>query len=89
MDKKLKTKWIKALRSGKYKQCRTILTDGKGYCCIGVLGEISGDVDQGYDIASAQFGDKNSAFLQDMNDGGRGMKKHGFKAIATWIEKNL
>lgn len=37
MDKKLKTKWLKALRSGRYKQTRGTLYDGEGYCCLGVL----------------------------------------------------
>lgn len=47
MDKKVAMKWIKALRSGKYKQTSEVLrqTDenGKvGHCCLGVLAEISG-----------------------------------------------
>jgi hypothetical protein len=37
MDKKLKAKWVKALRSGEYKQGGGYLfSDGK-YCCLGVL----------------------------------------------------
>lgn len=37
----LKTKWIEALRSGKYRQTREILKDGKGYCCLGVLCDVT------------------------------------------------
>jgi hypothetical protein len=37
MDKELKTKWVAALRSGSYKQCRFVLTKDGGYCCLGVL----------------------------------------------------
>jgi hypothetical protein len=50
MDKKIKEKWVQALRSGKYKQTKGALrragvkapTDiangyGNGYCCLGVL----------------------------------------------------
>lgn len=39
MDKKLKAKWVKALRSGKYKQCTSELYDSEAreYCCLGVL----------------------------------------------------
>lgn len=42
MDKKLKTKWVKALRSGKFEQAQMSLKrpvgDGVyGYCCLGVL----------------------------------------------------
>ncbi len=56
MKKDLKEKWVAALRSGKYLQAdgalRKIRNDGKqGYCCLGVLCEISGIgkwVDGGY-----------------------------------------
>ena len=43
MDKALMKKWIKALRSGKYKQGQRRLRtfDGK-FCCLGVLCDISG-----------------------------------------------
>lgn len=44
MDKKLKAKWVRALRSGKYKQGPCVLyrpTD-KTFCCMGVLGRIKG-----------------------------------------------
>ena len=37
MDKKLKAKWVKALRSGEYKQANGALRDGSGFCCLGVL----------------------------------------------------
>jgi hypothetical protein len=42
-------KWVKALRSGKYKQTKRMLykpttteSGPEGYCCLGVLGCISG-----------------------------------------------
>lgn len=43
IDAKMKAKWLKALRSGEYKQGRELLKtkDGK-YCCLGVLAEING-----------------------------------------------
>ncbi len=39
MKKNIATKWVKALRSGKYKQGYLKLHDNKtgGYCCLGVL----------------------------------------------------
>jgi hypothetical protein len=37
MDKKLKAKWVKALRSGKYRQTRNVLSQNGAYCCLGVL----------------------------------------------------
>lgn len=36
----IKTKWINALRSGKYKQTTDCLRDDTGYCCLGVLTDI-------------------------------------------------
>lgn len=42
MPIELKTKWVKALRSGKYKQGRGRLydPDTKSFCCLGVLEHI-------------------------------------------------
>lgn len=37
MKKSWAMKWIKALRSGKYKQTTGSLRDDKGHCCLGVL----------------------------------------------------
>ncbi len=42
MNKKIKAKWIEALRSGKYKQTKEVLHDGDGFCCLGVLCEVLG-----------------------------------------------
>lgn len=43
MDKKLKRKWVKALRSGQYPQSGGNLKDKFGYyCCLGVLCDIQG-----------------------------------------------
>lgn len=42
MDAKLKAKWIKALRGGKFKQTTGSLYDGFAYCCLGVLATIQG-----------------------------------------------
>jgi len=42
MKKAIKKLWLKALRSGKYKQIRNVLKDDYecGYCCLGVLCEL-------------------------------------------------
>lgn len=40
MDKKLKAKWIKALRCGRYKQGNGALKVDNEYCCLGVLATI-------------------------------------------------
>lgn len=41
MDKELKAKWVAALRSGEYKQTTETLRDGDGFCCLGVLLDLS------------------------------------------------
>lgn len=45
MDKKIMKKWVKALRSGKYRKttdqlCRVAQNGNKSYCCLGVLTEL-------------------------------------------------
>jgi hypothetical protein len=46
MKKTIMNKWVKALRSGKYKQCREQLcsvnstTGEESYCCLGVLTDL-------------------------------------------------
>lgn len=42
MNKSVATKWVKALRSGKYKQGYKHLRRDNKYCCLGVLCEIMG-----------------------------------------------
>lgn len=37
MNKRIKTKWIKALRSREYKQCKDVLKNNNTFCCLGVL----------------------------------------------------
>lgn len=43
MNADLKTAWVEALRSGKYKQTQKFLRVDGGYCCLGVLCDISGE----------------------------------------------
>lgn len=95
LDKKLKAKWLRALRSGKFKQGRASLKMNDGqttrYCCLGVLCEVGkirsqsdcyirGGIDFGYDVLPAGVQKK----LGSMNDDGK-----RFPTIANWIEKNL
>lgn len=37
MDAKIKARWIKALKSKKYKQGKAALKTEEGFCCLGVL----------------------------------------------------
>lgn len=90
MTKKDKVKWIKALRSGEYKQARGILHDEEdnSYCCLGVARKI------GLCRASPIMPDKVSYNFLDsdtqddlisLNDD----ENKSFKKIADYIEKNL
>ena len=45
MNKEIAKKWVKALRSGKYKKttgilCKVTKNGNKSYCCLGVLTEL-------------------------------------------------
>jgi hypothetical protein len=47
VNKQLRDEWVKALRSGEYKQIQGLLTDinesgERGYCCLGVLCRVAG-----------------------------------------------
>jgi hypothetical protein len=37
MKADIKTKWVAALRSGKYEQTLSMLRNNEGFCCLGVL----------------------------------------------------
>ena len=90
MDKKLKARWVAALRSGEYKQCQRVLHDGVGYCCIGVLETILGGAPEknaviiGNGIVEQMGGVLVKSELVGMNDRGA-----SFKEIAGHIEANL
>jgi hypothetical protein len=94
MDAQSKAKWVEALRSGKYDQCRTQLRDGIGFCCIGVgyqvlvgsCDEIEVESDE-TDFASDAIGlrGKEQKRLIVMNDD----EEKSFEEIADYIEKNL
>lgn len=81
MNKKLKAKWVKALRSGKYKQGRGQLYNPKTkrYCCLGVLCRLGGRDDEflmsrrcethGLLDANLYPDDESAQQLAFMNDG--------------------
>ena len=104
MKHELKTKWIKALRSGKYRQGRGRLKYGDRYCCLGVLRHISDPKDTRHSSNTLTYEqmkdygmDMHSPLhiLSNMNDGreptygDKPGKKHSFAEIADYIEKNL
>jgi hypothetical protein len=99
MDKKLKEKWVKALRSPKYKQARGVLADADGaLCCIGVLRHIQGDTKKLLQderttalrpIHLGGLSEDERETLVRMNDGTAGHNRHTFSEIADYIEKNI
>lgn len=59
----VKTKWLKALRSGKYQQTVGTLCDNKGYCCLGVLQKaVEGKVEEDEYSDSGFRGEPSSTF---------------------------
>lgn len=96
MNKRLKAKWLRALRSGEYAQGNGRLKDGKRYCCLGVLLAVKGGVEVGRYGLYGHLPAKHSCGLSDeiqetlagMNDGRLG-KPYSFTQIANFIEKNL
>lgn len=102
MDKKLKSKWINALRSGRYEQARGTLLALKsgGMCCLGVLATI-----QGCDLRKKKNDDPSFCLVsrdlpRGFNAGLRTEQREqlatmndssgsSFKQIADYIEKRL
>jgi hypothetical protein len=95
MDQSVKEEWVRALRSGEYRQVKGVLHRDGGYCALGVLCSIA--VDHGIvpcvpedtelpypahdwaDILSTE-----EAEVASMNDAGE-----TFGSIADWIERKL
>lgn len=48
-------KWVAALRSGKYKQCRNLLYDGVGYCCLGVVCDLAGIIPEKIETSKGYY----------------------------------
>ncbi len=48
-------KWIDALESGEYKQCRNELTNGEGFCCLGVACEIDDAVQKQVSVHGIRY----------------------------------
>ena len=98
MKTEVKKKWLKALRSGKYKQGRKQLQDNAGYCCLGVLACIADPHGTTWEAADGSFGYyknqralvghiPNNAItdLIGLND----TEGKTFSQIANWISKNV
>lgn len=100
MNKQLRDKWIKALRSGKYKQTTGVLKSGDHYCCLGVLCKVAGKRINAEEMNldnrpvlrklrdALELGEEKDMNVQcvltGMNDDGK-----SFKTIANWIARNV
>ncbi len=99
----MKRKWMQALRSGKYTQGKGRLKRTKKdgthtYCCLGVLRDLYPKCQGGNDGTLSPNGLKEAGLTYEqntklacMNDGDKffNKKRHTFKEIATWINKNV
>jgi hypothetical protein len=96
LKKSDKKKWVKALRSEKYKQGKFQLFDGNGYCCLGVACEIGLAIPE-QDNINGSFVNKKfvpievQRKLANFNDGDDklNIKPKSFKWIANYIERYL
>lgn len=90
MDPIIKEKWVKALRSGEYRQARGSFIDRETgeHCCLAVLGAvISGNKE--YPL----YPDDETTGTTVLQRGGlvymNDMGEASFEEIADWIEANL
>ena len=89
LKKNVKKAWVKALRSGEYKQgkerlCRQNAEGELEFCCLGVLADIALDTDWIEKIEDKRdlgLSAKDAQLLIDMNDTGK-----SFEQIAKYIE---
>lgn len=102
MDPALKTKWITALRSGDYAQCRMAMHDGTGYCCLGVLAKVDGLTVRNDAPSTGSNRTNNDLVYEHIRDAAvlgfynadrcvelNDANKLSFTKIASWIEENL
>ena len=97
LTKKVKKKWLEALRSGKYKQGKNELikatNGGFSYCCLGVLQAITGLKVDNCGLLTNRRADitcvkglsvDTQGELSTFNDTDK-----SFDWIADWIDKNI
>jgi len=100
MDRNFKRRWLRALRSGKFKQTRKRLKGPRGFCCLGVACEIakpgtdwkterhpyalSEQLSVGF-ASKIKLDEAAENKLIALNDSGH----YNFDKIADFIEENL
>ncbi len=105
LPKTFKNKWVRALRSGKFKQGAMRLAsesvDGTRYCCLGVACIVSGHTDR--KVLGKTFMKKGEKWNTPKELSGMATenklvhklsslndsRKKSFNQIASWIEKYL
>jgi len=85
--------WVKALRSGEYKQTDGFLKDDDRFCCLGVLADIVDSCEWGNDgnwrnsntnLPGQIIPDQQQEILVDLND----KERFSFGEIANYLEEN-
>lgn len=88
MNQQIKRRWVKALRSGAFKQHRGDLVHKNAYCCIGVLCIAANrrDLLDGYSqdaaLMAGQISDEDASILVSAND----TFKWSFDEIADYVD---
>lgn len=77
MNTEIKTKWVAALRSGKYRQARHVLNGDGGMCCLGVLCDLYIQETEGKEWKERPIDEKDSMVFQK------------YKAIGTFEGKDV
>lgn len=105
MNKKIKEKWVEALKSNKYKQgCLYLRSENDSYCCLGVLCDIvdpskwiKGCTDYAYEETMAKSSlceplrTKLGISIVDIDRliNMNDSREWSFNSIADWIEETL
>lgn len=65
MNREIGTKWVSALRSGKYKQGKGVLhdADSSSFCCLGVLCEVMGVEQIDIDSPAVAYGHRSNVTM--------------------------
>jgi hypothetical protein len=90
MDAKLKADWVKALRSGKYKQAEGKLhdPDEDSYCCLGVLCKVVGaKFGPATEEGDGEFGSSTYDHVPGLN--GRILSSNGDDELAESFCKDI
>lgn len=93
-------KWVEALESGEWKQCRALLQNGDRYCCLGVASVLAGArIKNGQELASPDVVDwlnirgrsgviAGRDFLDCISLAAVNDAGHTFRVIASFIRAN-